>query len=209
MSQSPADDAATSASRLTRARLVDAAGHRASILSVQDGEAELQACIQLSDSGPQVIVPVHLLIPEGEDSYRLPFAFDNVTAQGEKGGITVPVLKEELQVGKRLVDTGRGVRLHKAVIEETQQADLPLLREELNVEHVPIGQVVSGEAPEAHYEGDTFVVPVLEEVLVVQKQLMLKEEVRITRKRQQVHEPQNVQLRREQVEVERFDERTP
>jgi stress response protein YsnF len=44
-------------------------------------------------------------------------------------------------------------------------------------------------------------------VLVVQKQLLLKEEVRITRRRHEVREPQRVALRSEHVEVERFDER--
>jgi hypothetical protein len=47
---------------------------------------------------------------------------------------------------------------------------------------------------------------VLEEVLVVQKQLLLKEEVRITRLRRPVHAPQSVTLKSEQVTEERFDE---
>jgi stress response protein YsnF len=50
------------------------------------------------------------------------------------------------------------------------------------------------------------VVPVLEEVLVVQKQLRLKEEVRITRHRREAHAPQTIVLRSEEVEVERFDD---
>jgi hypothetical protein len=41
---------------------------------------------------------------------------------------------------------------------------------------------------------------------VVQKQLLLKEEVRITRLRHPVHAPQSVTLKSEQVTVERFDE---
>jgi hypothetical protein len=59
------------------------------------------------------------------------------------------------------------------------------------------------EAPAAsRVEGDWYVVPVMEEVLVVRKQLMLKEEVRI--RRQPVTEAQEVRetLRRERVELE-------
>ena len=45
--------------------------------------------------------------------------------------------------------------------------------------------------------------PEIEEVLVVEKRLVLKEEVRVTRKRRQVRNPQRVTLRREEVVVER------
>ncbi|QDZ30700.1 DUF2382 domain-containing protein [Noviherbaspirillum sp. UKPF54] len=121
--------------------------------------------------------------------------------------MSFPVLEEQMQVEKRIVDTGRGVRLHKTVAERERLLDEPLRRDELVVEHVPVGQIVQEAAPpQARYEGDTLVVPVLEEVLMVQKQLLLKEEVRITRRQHQVREPQSVVLRSEQVAVERFDE---
>jgi stress response protein YsnF len=72
---------------------------------------------------------------------------------------------------------------------------------------VAVGRVIAEtDAPQTRYEGETLVVPVLEEVLVVQKQLLLKEEIRITRHRKPVRMPQNVLLRSEQVTVERFDE---
>jgi stress response protein YsnF len=48
------------------------------------------------------------------------------------------------------------------------------------------------------------IIPVLEEVLVVEKRLMLREEVRITRRRSEVHETQEVMLRSESVSVERL-----
>ncbi|NEX63478.1 YsnF/AvaK domain-containing protein [Noviherbaspirillum sp. 17J57-3] len=119
--------------------------------------------------------------------------------------MTFPVMEEVLHVDKRVVETGRGIRLHKTVDERHRTIDEPLMREELAVEHVPVGQIVpEGRLPETRYEGDTLVVPVLEEVLVVQKQLLLKEEVRITRRRQEVHEPQQVALRSEHIRVERF-----
>jgi stress response protein YsnF len=46
---------------------------------------------------------------------------------------------------------------------------------------------------------------VLEEVLVVEKRLLLKEEVRITKRRIETHMPQRVILRREEVAVERIN----
>ncbi|RZI45032.1 DUF2382 domain-containing protein [Herbaspirillum sp. HC18] len=116
-------------------------------------------------------------------------------------------MEEEAHVSRRVVDTGRGVRIHKTVSEREQAIDQPLMRDRLEVEHVDIGRVVAeADVPQLRYEGDTLVVPVLEEVLVVRKQLLLKEEVRITRHREQVRVPESVKLRSEQVRVERFDE---
>jgi stress response protein YsnF len=44
---------------------------------------------------------------------------------------------------------------------------------------------------------------VLEEVVVVEKKLLLREEVRITRKKGSERDPQKVSVRRERVEFER------
>jgi stress response protein YsnF len=52
-------------------------------------------------------------------------------------------------------------------------------------------------------EGDTLIVPLVEDVLVLEKRLVLREEVRVTKKRRQVRSPQQVILRREEVIVER------
>ncbi|OWW22753.1 hypothetical protein AYR66_08685 [Noviherbaspirillum denitrificans] len=124
--------------------------------------------------------------------------------------MSFPVMEEDVRVGKRVIDTGRGVRIHKTVAEREQVLDEALMQDRLEVEHVQVGTVVSeADAPQMRYEGDTLVVPVLEEVLVVQKQLLLKEEVRITRHREQVSRPEKVVLRSEQVQVERFDEGRP
>jgi uncharacterized protein (TIGR02271 family) len=190
--------------RLVDARVHDAVGHEAFITSIQQTEGGAHAWVQLAD-GMRVLVPVSLLAPDDEDSFRLPFNFD--TAEADHMQMSFPVMEEMLEVDKRSVDTGRGVRIHKHVSEHERVLDQPLRRDELVVEHVAIGQIIAdGNPPATRYEGDTLVVPVLEEVLVVQKQLLLKEEVRITRREQQVREPQTITLRSEQVTVERFDE---
>ena len=193
--------------RLIGARVADAGGQQACVVSVrqEEGDDEAQVWIGLDD-GAQVRVPVGLLSQQADGTYRLPFAFHSAGSQ-QPVQMRFPVMQEQLEVGKRMVDTGKGVRIHKTVSEQEKLIDEPLLREQLVVEHVPIGRVVAeSEAPQTRYEGDTLIVPVLEEVLVVQKQLLLKEEVHITRQRQQVASPRTVRLRSEQVRVERFDE---
>lgn len=120
--------------------------------------------------------------------------------------IVIPVLREEVQVGVRQVDTGRGVRIHKTVSEQPHRIDETLLRDAVNVRRVPVDQIVSlTEAPVARQEGDTLIVPILEEILVVEKRLRIKEEIHITRTAQAEPYTDTVMLRSEQVSVERFD----
>ena len=54
------------------------------------------------------------------------------------------------------------------------------------------------------HEGDTTVVTLVEEVVVVEKRLRATEEIRITKRRSVRHEPQQVTLRREEAVVERL-----
>ncbi len=121
----------------------------------------------------------------------------------------IPVVEEELRVGRRTVETGRGVRLHKTVAEEHVRIDETLAHEELEIERVPIDAWVEGDLPKRRYEDETLVIPVLEEVLVVQKRVRLTEEIRITATARQQPASERVVLRREQISVERFDETAP
>jgi uncharacterized protein (TIGR02271 family) len=118
----------------------------------------------------------------------------------------VPVLKEELDVRTRRVETDSGVRIAKTVQEREEIVDQPLTREEVDVERVAVNRRVDG-APAVRYEGDTMVVPILEEVLVVEKHLILKEEIRITRRKSVFRAPQRVALRNEVAAVERIEDR--
>ena len=118
----------------------------------------------------------------------------------------IPVIAEELQVGRRSVETGR-VRVTKLVREQQETVDEPVLAEEVVVERIPINRVVDT-APQPRQEGDTLVFPVLEEVLVVERRLMLKEEVRISKRVSETRQPQTVTLRSEDVKIERIPGKT-
>ena len=121
--------------------------------------------------------------------------------------LVIPVVAEQLAVGTRTVDTGRGVRVHKTVVEQPVTIDERLARDEVEVRHVPVDRIVAlEEAPANRYEGDTLIVPVLEEVLVVERRVRIKEELHITRIRHSEQYQEQVTLKAEQVEVERFDE---
>ena len=161
------------------------------------------------DDGRSLMIPAAALHPSGEGGYRLTLAGTDLrrlsaalehAAGGDK--VVVPVVAEELAVGKREVETGR-VRVTKLVHEEQRVVDQPLASEEVTVERVSVNRVVQSPV-EVRHEGETMIVPVLEEVLVVEKRLMLREEVRITRRRSETHRPQTVTLRKEEIKIDRI-----
>jgi len=166
-----------------------------------DDGASGTAVLRLDD-GRKVVIPTNLLTLQGDGSYILSLSVAEVDRL-VGGEVVVPVVAEEMAVSKRKVETGR-VRVHKTVRTTEQVVDEPLLREEVAVERVPIGRVI--EAPvESRQEGDTLIVPILEEVLVVEKRLMLKEELRITRRRVEHRSAQTLTLRSEEATIERVE----
>lgn len=121
----------------------------------------------------------------------------------------IPVIEERLDVDKRKVETGRGLRVKKTVEQHEELVDPPLMEDELVIEHVPCDILLDeGQTIGPREEGDTLIVPVLEEVVIVQKRVRLREEIRITRQRRETHAPQNITVRKERVEVERFDDKS-
>ena len=73
------------------------------------------------------------------------------------------------------------------------------------MERVAVDRAVDSPVPVRHV-GDTIIVPVLREVLVVEKQLRLVEELHIRKKRTERHQAQTVTLRKEEATVERLGE---
>jgi uncharacterized protein (TIGR02271 family) len=123
----------------------------------------------------------------------------------------IPLVEEQVSIAKHKVATGR-VRIRTVVDERETWVREELAREEATVERVPIDREVT-EAPEMRQEGDVLIVPVVEEVLVVEKRLVLKEELHIRKQRQveQIEQPVTLRSTRAVVERERLDgdETTP
>jgi stress response protein YsnF len=115
-----------------------------------------------------------------------------------------PVIEEELALEKRIVRTGR-VRIVRRVEETEQEVELDLSSERVAVETVEIGRFVDEPQPERR-EGDVWIVPVTEEVLVVEKRLWLARELRITTERDERRERHRVLLRKQVVDVQREGE---
>ena len=120
------------------------------------------------------------------------------------GSAVIAVTEERLDVSKRLVESGRAIRLRKLVHEEVVTVDEPLITEVTEVERVAVGRPVD-EAVAVRYEGDVMIVPVVEERLVTRKELVLVEEIRVTTRKLPRSLPSETTLRREEIIVERLD----
>jgi stress response protein YsnF len=96
------------------------------------------------------------------------------------------------------------VRVRKIIREREEIVDEQLLERTVGIERIPINRFVDEPVPVRQEEG-TIIVPVMEEVVVVEKRLLLKEEVHIRTAEQSVGKPQKIILRSEEVEIERSE----
>jgi uncharacterized protein (TIGR02271 family) len=115
--------------------------------------------------------------------------------------VSVPVIEEELEVGKRRVEGDR-VSVRTIPRERTEVVEQPLESMEVEVERIAIDREIDT-APEIRNDGDTMIIPIVEERLVVEKRLFLREEVHVRRRRVVTQFRQNVTLRSQEVVVER------
>lgn len=115
----------------------------------------------------------------------------------------IQLVQEDIVVSKRELETGR-VRVRTEVQWHTEHARADLFRDHVEVERVPVGREVDA-VPPVREDGDTVVIPVVEEVLVVEKRLVLKEEVRLKRVRTVERMDEPVRLRVMEAVVDRED----
>ena len=157
--------------------------------------------VRPDDGGVSLLVPAEMVTRQTNGTYFLPLARTEAEAAYALTESTViPLLEETAQITKRRVETGK-VRITKTIKETTETVDEPLLRESVNVERVPVNRVV--DAPEASRREDgVLIIPLYEETLVVEKRLVLVEELRITIRQNTENVSQIVDLRREEVSIE-------
>ena len=124
----------------------------------------------------------------------------------------IPILEEHLSLTKRTVEAGRvRVRISNETNERRLQAELR--SEAVEIERVAIGRELSiGEplpVPHEQEDGRVLVVPVLEEVLVVEKRWVLREELRLHRRASTQQVEEQVTVLRQQTDIERLPSTSP
>jgi uncharacterized protein (TIGR02271 family) len=137
---------------------------------------------------------------DGRDGWLVLTDFKGPSVEEQEPRV-IPLSREELSVTTRKIETGR-VRVSTRMLEHTGLARADLHQDDVKVEHVPIGREIDA-APPIREEGDTIIIPIVQEIMVVETRLVLREEVRITRSRSVETFEQPVQLRTMVAEVER------
>lgn len=119
------------------------------------------------------------------------------------GEQVIPVIEEVAEVSKRTRVTGT-VTLEKQVEVSQVEVSEMLQRRDVSVTTVPMGIVVdAANPPQVRTENGVTIIPVLEEVLVVEKRLMLREELHIQHELSETPSTQHITLRSEMVVVKR------
>lgn len=121
-------------------------------------------------------------------------------AQGE---VTLPVVEEQIRVGKRAVERG-GVRVHSRMTERPVEESVTLREETVHVDRRPVNRAVS-EADMAAVRGGAIEVTETDEEAVVSKQAHVVEEVIINKQVTEREETIRDTVRRTDVEVEELD----
>jgi stress response protein YsnF len=113
--------------------------------------------------------------------------------------VVIPVIEESLNIAKKLKD-GEKIKVSKTVTVEEEQVRIPLVTERLDIQRKEINRFVDQKtSPYESEEG--WVIPVYREV--VEKRLMLVEEILIKRLQEEHIEEGVVPLQKERVEIRR------
>ena len=140
------------------------------------------------------------MAPDEQDQTRDRMAEE--TNSEHQDEVVVRLHAEEVSVAKKRVVTGQ-VKV-EAITRENEQ----LVEELLEQDHVEIGRTAISKqvdkAPEVREEGDTLIIPILEEIVVVERRLVLKEEVRIRRVREKQPYRERVVVRKQEAVITRL-----
>jgi uncharacterized protein (TIGR02271 family) len=113
----------------------------------------------------------------------------------------IPLVEERVFVTKREVETGR-LRIQVSVEERQESVPVDLSHEEIEIERIPVNKAVT-QLPSVRLEGSTTIIPVVEEVVVVEKRLVVVEEIHVRRKSAMETRHIPVTLKSEQIHIDR------
>lgn len=180
----------------TFSRLLDADGAEAEVVG-SDGQS---LRVRTAD-GAERTLPAHRVTVGADGVGRTDLRLASVETE------TLREVEERLRVERVPYEAGR-VRVDVRTETVAQVVDVASWRETVDVERVPVGrEVMAVEGPRV-VDGVT-IVPVYEEVLVVEKRLVLREELHLRTRRDAVGGPTEVQLRRQTVDVQRTESSPP
>src|SRR5579863_6601182 len=120
--------------------------------------------------------------------------------QTDENDVVVPVVNEEVHADALPVETG-SVRVTKRVVGDDEVLEQQLRKERVEVKRVKVEKPVDG--PQQPYRsGNTLIVPVMAQVLQVEKRWVVTEEIHITKYEEQETARQTVTVGHEEAQVE-------
>ena len=125
-------------------------------------------------------------------------------APEDQDEVRVSLVEEAVSIERREAETDR-VRVRTVVDAQDVLVEEQLRVGQLDVARVPVEREVA-EAPAPYREGDTLIIPVVEERLVIEKRLFVVEELRVTSTSREEAVQIPVSLRRTRAVVERDDQ---
>jgi uncharacterized protein (TIGR02271 family) len=174
-------------------RVLCSDGYLGVLMGVEgDPEARLLA-VQPDDYEQQLLrVPATYVSGVSEDAVSLNMSCSDAhrlaghpgavqAAAGDQGAIRVPLVEEQLVAETNWRQAGV-VEIARNVRTEVQELDVPVRYEQALVQRVPVNRVLEdGETAQAREEGDTLIVPIVHEEIVVLKRRVLVEELHVTK----------------------------
>jgi stress response protein YsnF len=123
----------------------------------------------------------------------------------EEKSRVIPVMEETVHLDKKVVETGK-VTVTRTTEEHSEHVDEMYRYEDVEVDRIPINEYINMDHPPGiRHEDDTTIVPIFKEVVVVEKKLLLVEELRITKKQIEKPYQTTVTLRKQEVSIERTE----
>ena len=127
------------------------------------------------DNGQEITVPSTALKVQPDGSFRL-----------------VRTETESVTPAPPAAPAPESIEASPEVLEPDQLRKAGFLQDEYDIEHVPVGRILDAPVTQRQ-EGDTLILPVVEEVLVYRRKLYLREEIRITRRKKPVDEVRRIE----------------
>ncbi len=139
----------------------------------------------------------------GYDAAQPAYTEPDITAERDRNkGITIPIIEEQLEVGKREVQSG-GARVHTDVIETPVDETVNLREEHVTVDRHAVNRPVSG--MDTAFQEQNYEITETSEVPVIAKTVHVVEEVVIGKTATERVETVHDTVRRTDVEVEELN----
>lgn len=144
---------------------------------------------------------------EQHDPNAPAYSYDEANAERRRAGemqegATLPVMEEEIEVGKRVIRRG-GVRVYSHVVEQPVEQDVQLREEHVRVERRPVNRP-AGTGDFDRMQNQSVEVTEMAEEPMVQKRVRVREEVVVGKQTTERTEKVRDNVRRTEVNVEQL-----